>query len=82
MPITVTCACGQSYLIREEFAGQRVQCPSCSQMPTIPAPAVGARRPQELDELEIAGVIDEAEEVRAPNPVRNMSTQPVSAGVR
>ncbi len=45
MPIDVTCACGQTYAIREEFAGQRVQCPFCQQMLTIPTPDRPAATP-------------------------------------
>lgn len=31
MPIEITCACGATYNLKDEFAGQRVQCPRCSQ---------------------------------------------------
>src|SRR5262249_18431768 len=46
MPITVNCTCGKQYPVKEEFAGQRVKCPDCGQVLTIPgiqgAPANGA----------------------------------------
>ena len=31
MPITVTCTCGQSYTLKDEFAGRLVQCPQCQE---------------------------------------------------
>ncbi len=36
MPITVNCACGKQYPVKEEFAGQRIKCPDCGQVLTIP----------------------------------------------
>jgi len=36
MPITVNCTCGKQYPVKEEFAGQRVKCPDCGQVLTIP----------------------------------------------
>src|SRR5262245_50489139 len=29
MPAVVECECGASYQLRDEFAGQRLQCPQC-----------------------------------------------------
>src|SRR3954470_20829780 len=40
MSIIVACACGKSYPIKEQFAGQRVECPSCKRILTVPG--VGA----------------------------------------
>ncbi len=31
MPIVATCSCGQSYTLKDEFAGRLVQCPQCGQ---------------------------------------------------
>ena len=31
MAIEVTCQCGRSYQLKDEFAGQRVKCPACGQ---------------------------------------------------
>src|SRR5262249_54861748 len=40
MSILVSCACGKSYPIKEQFAGQKVQCPGCKRVLTVPgAPA-------------------------------------------
>src|SRR5947209_3078823 len=36
MPIPVTCVCGMSYPVKEEFAGMQVQCPACGQVLNIP----------------------------------------------
>jgi HEAT repeat protein len=66
MPIVVTCACGRSYPIREEFAGQRVQCPACNQLLTIPGVASESPLPLQLDALEVVGETDLAEAVREP----------------
>ncbi len=62
MPIQVACACGQSYPIREEFAGQRVQCPSCGQMLTIPVPTHVPRRTRPTTAHDLA-VVEEADTV-------------------
>jgi HEAT repeat protein len=67
MPITVTCACGGSYPIREEFAGQRVQCPACGQMLTIPVPTGGRPQPA-LDEVEVADEVADVEQVAEETP--------------
>src|SRR5262249_22534163 len=37
MPIAVGCTCGQQFQVRDEFAGQCVQCP-CGQVLTVPMP--------------------------------------------
>ncbi len=36
MPLKLTCRCGQSYLVRNEFAGHTVQCPGCATTLTVP----------------------------------------------
>src|SRR6516164_4006607 len=38
MPILVNCRCGQSYSVRDEFAGQPVQCVTCGQVVLVPQP--------------------------------------------
>ncbi len=45
MPINVVCACGQHYPVREEFAGQRIQCTKCGQVLTVPGVPVQAVTP-------------------------------------
>jgi WD40 repeat protein/HEAT repeat protein len=82
MPITVACACGKSYPVRDEFGGQRVQCPSCGHMLTIPMPADRTQTLREAfvpaEELEIvedvldvepADEVEDLEEVE-PEPRR------------
>ncbi len=46
MPIPVTCRCGTTYNLRDEYAGQVVQCPKCAARIELPAPPVLARQPQ------------------------------------
>src|SRR5262245_21775321 len=36
MPIAVNCLCGQVYHVRDEFAGQPVQCDRCGRVVTVP----------------------------------------------
>jgi hypothetical protein len=36
MPITLTCACGRSLRIKDEFAGRKVRCPECQVVLTVP----------------------------------------------
>jgi HEAT repeat protein len=66
MPIVVTCACGRSYPIREEFAGQRVQCPACNQLLTIPGISPESPLPLELDALDTVDETDQAGAVHEP----------------
>ncbi|MCR4416042.1 MAG: hypothetical protein NUV77_26805, partial [Thermoguttaceae bacterium] len=46
MPIPVTCRCGSTYNLRDEYAGQVVQCPKCAARIELPAAPVTARQPQ------------------------------------
>ena len=39
MPILILCACGRSLRVKDEFAGKKVRCPSCSQVLTAPRAA-------------------------------------------
>jgi hypothetical protein len=36
MPITVSCECGRSLRVKEEYAGKRVRCPGCQAIQTVP----------------------------------------------
>lgn len=37
MPVTVNCACGASYNLKDEYAGQRLACPRCGAAIAVPA---------------------------------------------
>lgn len=37
MPISLTCQCGQSLQVEDQYAGQQVQCPTCKAILTAPA---------------------------------------------
>lgn len=39
MPITLTCACGKTLQVKDEFAGRRVKCPACAAVASVPAAA-------------------------------------------
>ncbi len=47
MAITVTCACGQGFRVKDELAGKKVKCPKCSQLLSIPD-LQGGEAPGEL----------------------------------
>jgi hypothetical protein len=36
MSVPVTCSCGRSYRVKDEYAGKRVKCPACGQTVQIP----------------------------------------------
>jgi hypothetical protein len=38
MPIPMTCACGRSLRIKDEFAGRQAKCPACGVVLTVPRP--------------------------------------------
>ena len=40
MPIPLTCGCGRSLRIKDEFAGRRVKCPGCGEVLAVPLPEV------------------------------------------
>ncbi len=46
MPVNVTCACGASYNLKDEYAGATLACPACGAAVTVPAlpPAPPVRR--------------------------------------
>jgi uncharacterized protein YxjI len=49
MPIDVTCACGTTYSLKDEFAGKLVKCPKCGATNRAPAPAAPAGAPGQED---------------------------------
>jgi uncharacterized protein YxjI len=42
MPVLVTCECGNSYDLKDEFAGKLVKCPKCGRPARAPGVATGA----------------------------------------
>lgn len=46
MAIAVKCRCGSVYNLRDEYAGQWVQCPRCGQAMQVPVPPTVERMPQ------------------------------------
>ena len=50
MPINVTCACGSSYTLKDQYAGSQLACPKCGAAITVPAlPPAPPVRAQEGD---------------------------------
>lgn len=47
MPVLVTCECGTSYDLKDEFAGKLVKCPNCGR--PARAPSAATRSPTQLD---------------------------------
>ncbi len=43
MAVRVTCQCGTSYELKDEFAGRLVKCPQCGRENRVPVPATGAK---------------------------------------
>ncbi|MGH7676526.1 MAG: hypothetical protein ACREMV_14765 [Gemmatimonadales bacterium] len=46
MAVRVTCGCGTTYDLRDEFAGRLVRCPQCGRESRAPSAASAAARPQ------------------------------------
>jgi len=42
MPVSLTCACGEAYTLKDEYAGAEVKCPRCGTVARAPAPAAQA----------------------------------------
>lgn len=70
MPIDFSCnACGQTYRVKDEFAGRTTKCRKCSQPVTVPKPAP----PEEPDEMgswvddEISALLPK-QQASAPDP--------------
>jgi hypothetical protein len=38
MPITLSCSCGKTLRVADEYAGRRVKCPSCNAIAPAPEP--------------------------------------------
>src|SRR5205807_1854739 len=52
MAITVSCACGQGFRVKDDLAGKTVKCPKCNSLLTIPAAQAGGEPGQlSLDDL-------------------------------
>ena len=41
MPIAVSCGCGRSLRVKDEFGGRRVRCPGCGTAISVPKPETG-----------------------------------------
>ena len=39
MPIEFSCPCGQSFTVKDEFAGKKTKCPACKAALLVPQPA-------------------------------------------
>lgn len=37
MPVTAVCGCGKSYTLKDDFAGESIECPACGSAFTVPA---------------------------------------------
>jgi hypothetical protein len=44
--LTFSCGCGQTLAVPESHAGQRVRCPKCNQVVTVPAPSQEKQAPE------------------------------------
>lgn len=49
MPVLVTCECGTSYDLKDEFAGKLVKCPQCGRPARAPVAVAVAAPPGQLD---------------------------------
>jgi hypothetical protein len=77
MPIAVSCTCGKSFRAKDELAGKRVRCPSCTSVLTIsspaPAPTPVAKRSAEDEAL---AVLMSDPPPREEKPIRRTSAAP------
>jgi len=77
---TFSCpACGASYRLKPELAGQRVKCRKCSEILTVPEVEVEAEAElEELEPIEELEELEEVEELEEAAPAR----RPATAGAR
>lgn len=57
MPIPLTCTCGRTLRVKDEFAGRKVRCPACQDVLAVPKPAAVE---EEAGELLLAEEADDA----------------------
>lgn len=57
MPISVTCECGKSMRVKDEWAGRRARCPGCQSALTVPDLSKPRRKNIEADDEEIVDAI-------------------------
>ncbi|HZY85203.1 MAG TPA: hypothetical protein VFE78_10260, partial [Gemmataceae bacterium] len=82
MPINVVCVCGQNYPVREEFAGQRIQCTQCGQVLTVPgAPVQAVTAPSRPSRLAPQPAPPPPREAEAPAPRRGCGMLAVVLGL-
>ncbi len=57
MPITVTCTCGATVRAKDEWAGRKARCPTCTKVLVVPDP--NKARPKDEEILEVEAVEEE-----------------------
>jgi hypothetical protein len=81
MPIPLSCQCGRSLRVKDEFAGRKVKCPSCAAVLAVPKPEPEPV-PSEEDEAYNVLSEDSGEEARPrsgkyqPDPEEMVQTAP------
>ncbi|HZY86689.1 MAG TPA: hypothetical protein VFE78_17775 [Gemmataceae bacterium] len=75
MPIPLTCACGRSLRIKDEYAGKQGKCPGCGAVLDIPKPEAAA----EDEALEV--LLAESPDDEAP-PRAAVRAEPPEPGPR
>lgn len=60
MPIPVSCSCGKSFRVTDEYAGKRAKCPACGTGLTVP-------KAEAFDDFEM---VEDEEPVAANAPVK------------
>jgi hypothetical protein len=71
MPIPVTCECGRSMRVKDEVAGRKFRCPSCSRVLAVPDPQV-----EDLDFVMTAEPVEEESSPRRQRPERGVTASP------
>jgi hypothetical protein len=81
MPISMSCDCGRSLRVKDEFAGRKVKCPQCGAVLAVPAPEPSS----ENEALDVLLADDPQEEARPrqknylPDPEEMVQTAPGAA---
>jgi hypothetical protein len=73
MPIQVSCPCGKSVRVKDEWAGKKARCSGCSRIVTIPNPKKATVKEEEI--LDVVAVEEEDDEVVTCDPIEEKSSR-------
>ncbi len=65
MPIALSCVCGRSIPVKDDFAGHNIKCPGCGAVLAVPTPEPPQPAAEAFDDLEVVSAEADAEGAKA-----------------